>query len=276
MPMNKRNRPASATFAPGLFAGYTVLITGGAGTINRGIGHGFARLGAAVALLGRTAATLDEAAQELRGHGGPVLPLVADVEKIDTLEAACRRCEAELGPIDVLILGAAANFPAPAEQMSASGFSKVIDVDLKGSFNAARAAFAQLKKTRGAIIFVSATNALMPFAFQCHVGAAKAGMDSLMRGLALEWGPHGIRCNSILPGPIEDTEGLGRLLTREDVETLRHYVPIGRFGTVEDVAAVAVFLASPAASLLTGVALVADGGQAFSGSAMVAEVMANP
>ncbi len=274
--MNKQDRPVSSTFLPGLFAGRTVLITGGAGTINRGIGRGFASLGAKLALLGRTAATLDEAAAELRSYGGSVLPLVADVEKIDTLEAACQRCEAELGPIDVLVLGAAANFPAPAEQMSAAGFSKVIDVDLKGSFNAARAAFPQLKKTKGCIIFVSASNALMPFVFQCHVGAAKAGMDSLMRGLALEWGPHGIRCNSVLPGPIEDTEGLGRLLTSEDVETLRGYVPIGRFGTVEDVAAVAVFLASPAASLLTGVALIADGGQAFSGSAMVAEVMANP
>lgn len=275
MSMNKRAHPVATTFAPGLFAGRTVLITGGAGTINRGIGHGFAQLGAKVALLGRTPTTLDSAVQELRAYGGKVLPLVADVEKFETLEAACRQCEAELGPIDVLILGAAANFPAPAEQMTAAGFSKVIDVDLKGSFNAARAAFPQLKRTQGAIIFVSATNSLMPFAFQCHVGAAKAGMDSLMRGLALEWGPHGIRCNSILPGPIEDTEGLGRLLTREDVETLRDYVPIGRFGTVEDVAAVAVFLASPAASLLTGVSLVADGGQAFSGSAMVAEVMAN-
>lgn len=274
MSMNERDRPVSATFAPDLFAGRTVLITGGAGTINRGIGQGFARLGAAVALLGRTTATLEDATRELRVHGGRVLPLVADVEQYATLEDACRRCEAELGPIDVLVLGAAANFPAPAEQMSASGFSKVIDVDLKGSFNAARAAFTQLKKTRGSIIFVSATNSLMPFAFQCHVGAAKAGMDSLMRGLALEWGPHGIRCNSILPGPIEETEGLGRLLTQEDVETLRDYVPIGRFGTVEDVAAVAVFLASPAASLLTGMSLIADGGQAFSGSAMVAEVMA--
>lgn len=276
MPTNNSHCPITATFAPNLFQGRTVLITGGAGTINRGIGRGFAKLGASVALLGRTASTLEDAVNELRQYGGKVLPLLADVEKIDTLEAAYRQCEAELGPIDILILGAAANFPAPAEQMSASGFSKVIDVDLKGSFNAARAAFSQLKKTRGAIIFISATNSLMPFAFQCHVGAAKAGMDSLMRGLALEWGPHGIRCNSILPGPIENTEGLGRLLTSEDVDTLRDYIPIGRFGTIDDVAAVAAFLASPAASLLTGITLVADGGQAFSGSAMVAEVMANP
>ncbi len=270
------HKQLSHTFAPGLFKGRTVLVTGGAGTINRGIARGFAQLGASVALLGRTAATLEQVAAELRVLGVRSMPLVADVEHIESLESACARCQQELGPIDVLICGAAANFPAPAEQMSAAGFSKVIDVDLKGCFNAARAAFSQLKQTRGSIIFVSATNSLMPFAFQCHVGAAKAGIDSLMRGLALEWGPHGIRCNSVLPGPIEETEGLGRLLTQDDIETLRDYVPVGRFGTVEDVAGVCAFLASPAASLLTGVALVVDGGQAFSGSAMVAEIMANP
>src|SRR5438105_4035991 len=84
------------------------------------------------------------------------------------------------------------------------------------------------------------------------LGAAKAGIDSLMRGLALEWGKHGIRCNSVLPGPIEKTEGLSRLLTAQDIEELKTYVPLGRFGTIEDVVAVCCFLASPLASLLTG------------------------
>lgn len=266
----------AATFKPGLYAGRTVVVTGGAGTINRGIAMGFARFGAKVALLGRTPHTLEAAAADLATTGARALALVADVERYDTLEAALARSEAELGPVDVLVCGAAANFPAPAEQMSAEGFAKVISVDLNGSFNAARAAFAQLRRTRGTVLFVSATNATMPFAFQAHVGAAKAGMDSLMRGLALEWGRHGIRCNSILPGPIERTEGLSRLLTAEDIATLRQYVPIGRFGTIEDVAAMALFLASPAASLLTGITLVADGGQSFSGSAMLAELMMNP
>lgn len=263
-------------FAPDLFAGKTVFVTGGAGTINFGIAKGFAELGAAVALAGRTRERLEERAAELRRLGARVLPVVADVQEYAALEAALAECERVLGPVDVLVCGAAGNFPAPAEQMSADGFRKVVSIDLLGSFNAARAAFDQLRRTRGNIVFVSATNALMPFAYQVHVGAAKAGIDSLMRGLALEWGRHGIRCNSVLPGPIEKTEGLSRLLTSEDIETLRHYVPVGRFGTVEDVAAVTLFLASPLASLLTGVALVADGGQSFSGSAMLAEVMMNP
>ena len=266
----------SRYFAPDLFRGRTVFVTGGAGTINAGIARGFAELGARVALAGRTMASLESAAAEIRALGAEALALQADVQEIETLEAALATTERTLGKVDVLICGAAANFPAPAEQMSAEGFRKVISVDLLGSFNASSAAFTQLKATRGNIVFVSATNAIMPFAFQSHVGAAKAGIDSLMRGLALEWGKYGIRCNSVLPGPIEKTEGLRRLLTEQDIAELRSYVPLGRFGTIEDVAAVCCFLASPLASLLTGVSLVADGGQSFSGSAMLAELMMNP
>ncbi len=266
----------SRYFAPDLFRGRTVFVTGGAGTINAGIARGFAELGARIALAGRTMGRLEDAAAEIRALGAEALALQADVQQIETLEAALATTERTLGKVDILICGAAANFPAPAEQMTAEGFRKVISVDLLGSFNASRAAFTQLKATRGNIVFVSATNAIMPFAFQSHVGAAKAGIDSLMRGLALEWGKYGIRCNSVLPGPIEKTEGLRRLLTEQDIAELRSYVPLGRFGTIEDVAAVCCFLASPLASLLTGVSLVADGGQSFSGSAMLAELMMNP
>lgn len=269
-------RPLNRLFAPDLFEGRTVFVTGGGGTINAGIARGFAELGARVALSGRTVARLEQVAGELAALGAETLVAPADVQDIATLEAALATTERTLGPVDVLVCGAAANFPAPAERMSAEGFAKVISVDLNGSFNAARAAFPQLRARRGNIVFVSATNAVMPFAFQAHVGAAKAGIDSLMRGLALEWGKYGIRCNSVLPGPIEKTEGLRRLLTEEDIAELRSYVPLGRFGTIEDVAAVSCFLASPLASLLTGVALVADGGQSFSGSAMLAELMMNP
>lgn len=266
----------SRYFAPDLFAGRTVFVTGGGGTINVAIARGLGELGGRVVLAGRTIERLDACRDELRVAGIEAKSMYCDVQDIATIEAALAETEATFGPVDVLVCGAAANFPAPAEQMTAEGFRKVISVDLLGSFNASRAAFDQLRRTRGNIVFVSATNAIIPFAFQAHVGAAKAGIDSLMRGLALEWGKYGIRCNSILPGPIEKTEGLRRLLTEEDIEVLSGYVPIGRFGTVEDVAGVTAFLASPLAGLLTGVALVADGGQSFSGSAMLAEMMLTP
>lgn len=263
-------------FVANLFERRTVFVTGGSGTINFAIARGLGSLGARVVLAGRTTDKLDACCRQLEAEGTKALSVQCDVQDYAALEAALAQSEAAFGPVDVLVCGAAANFPAPAEQMSAEGFRKVISTDLLGSFNAARAAFAQLKRTRGNIVFVSATNAIMPFAFQAHVGAAKAGIDSLMRGLALEWGKYGIRANSVLPGPIENTEGLGRLLTGDDVTALAEYVPIGRFGTVEDVAAVTAFLASPIASLLTGATLVADGGQSFSGSAMLAEMMLNP
>jgi len=266
----------SRYFARDLFAGRTVFVTGGGGTINVAIAKGMGELGAKVVLAGRTMERLETCRDDLRAAGIEAAAMYVDVQDFATLEAALAETEATYGPVDVLVCGAAANFPAPAEQMTAEGFAKVITVDLLGSFNASRAAFDQLRRTKGNIVYVSATNAIMPFAFQAHVGSAKAGIDSMMRGLALEWGKYGIRCNSVLPGPIEKTEGLRRLLTEEDIDVLSGYVPIGRFGTVEDVAGVAAFLASPLAGLLTGVALVADGGQSFSGSAMLAEMMLNP
>jgi NAD(P)-dependent dehydrogenase (short-subunit alcohol dehydrogenase family) len=260
-------------FAANLLARRTVFVTGGSGTINFAIARGLGSLGARIVLAGRTPERLEACRDQLESEGTRALAIRCDVQDYAAVEAALVQSEAAFGPVDVLVCGAAANFPAPAEQMTAEGFKKVISTDLLGSFHAARAAFAQLKRTRGNIVFVSATNAIMPFAFQAHVGAAKAGIDSLMRGLALEWGKYGIRANSVLPGPIENTEGLGRLLTGDDVITLAEYVPIGRFGTVEDIAAVTAFLASPIASLVTGATLVADGGQSFSGSAMLAEMM---
>ena len=135
------------------------------------------------------------------------------------------------------------------------------------SFHAARAGFEQLRATRGSLLFVSAGMALIPHAFQAHVGAAKAGIDMMMKNLAIEWGPHGIRCNSIVPGPIEGTEGMKRLLDPKLAEQFMAHVPARRMGTVDDIGQAAVFLASPLASYITGCVLVCDGGQNLAGSA---------
>ena len=183
-----------------LFKGKTVFVTGGGSGINLGVAKNFAALGAKVAICGRTQSKLDAAAEELRALGAQVSPVAADVRDIAALDAALERSSKELGPVDVLVCGAAGNFLVPAEKLSANGFKSVIDIDLLGAFNSARAAFEQLKGTRGSVIFISAGMAYMPHAFQAHVGAAKAGIDMLMKNLAIEWGPHGIRCNSIVPG----------------------------------------------------------------------------
>ena len=177
-------------------------------------------------------------------------------------------CKSALGTIDVLVCGAAGNFLVPAEQLSANGFKTVIDIDLIGSFNASRAAFSQLKESRGTIIFISAGQAYMPYAYQVHVAAAKAGIDMMMKNLALEWGQYGIRCNSIVPGPIEGTEGMKRLSSPDALAQLTAGIPLGRMGTVDEIGQVAVFLASPLASYVSWTLLVTDGGQNLAGSAL--------
>jgi NAD(P)-dependent dehydrogenase (short-subunit alcohol dehydrogenase family) len=250
----------------GLFKGKTVFVTGGGSGINLGIAKNFAALGANIALCGRTQAKLDAAAVELRTLGAKVCPVAADVRDYAALEAAFARSRQELGAMDVLVCGAAGNFPVRAEKLSANGFKTVVDIDLLGSFNASRAAFEQLKETHGSIIYISAGMAYMPHAFQAHVGAAKAGIDMLMKNLALEWGRYGIRCNSIVPGPIDGTEGMKRLAAPEQRQAVINNVPLRRMGTVDDIGHAAVFLASPLASYISGCVVVVDGGQNLPGS----------
>ena len=255
-------------FSKDLFKGKTVFITGGGSGINLGIAKNFAVLGASVAICGRTPEKLEAAAGQLQALGARVCTAVADVRDMAALEAALARSQAELGPTDVLVAGAAGNFLCAAEHLSANGFKTVVDIDLLGSFNASRAAFEQLKTTRGSIIFISAGQGSTPYAFQVHVAAAKAGIDMMMRNLALEWGRHGIRVNSIVPGPIEGTEGMKRLSHPAALEQMKQAVPLRRLGTVDDIGHVAVFLASGLASYVTGTVLVADGGQNLPGSAL--------
>lgn len=118
------------------------------------------------------------------------------------------------------------------------------------------------------LLFISAGMAYMPHAFQAHVGAAKAGIDMLMKNLAIEWGPYGIRANSIVPGPIEGTEGMKRLADPARTAALAEAVPLRRLGTVDDIGQMAVVLASPLAAYVTGCVVVCDGGQNLVGSAV--------
>jgi NAD(P)-dependent dehydrogenase (short-subunit alcohol dehydrogenase family) len=256
-----------------LFKGKTVFITGGGSGINLGIGKTFAALGANIAICGRKKERLDAASQELRVLGAKVVAEVADVRQYEALQAAMAKCRDELGPIDVLVCGAAGNFPIAAEKLSPNGFKSVVDIDLLGSFNSCRAAFEQLSATRGCIIFISAGMSFLPYPYQVHVGAAKAGVDNLMKNLALEWGKYGIRSNSIVPGPIEGTEGVKRLGGEAWAATRQNSIPLGRLGTVDDIARAAVFLASPLASYVTGTVLVVDGGQNLAGSASFASAI---
>ncbi|MEM7051873.1 MAG: SDR family oxidoreductase [Acidobacteriota bacterium] len=255
-------------FSPRLFADKTVFVTGGGSGINLGIARNFAAVGAKLAICGRTESRLDAARRDLEGLGAEVFTAVADVRDYDALASAFEQTEQALGPIHTLVCGAAGNFLAPAEELTANGFKVVIDIDLLGSFNASRAAFEQLKKSAGNILFISAGQAFVPYWAQTHAGAAKAGIDNLMQNLALEWGRFGIRSNSIAPGPIEGTEGMRKLAPTDAGfhQRFKAAVPLQRYGTVDDIGQLAVFLASPLADYITGTRVVADGGQNLPGS----------
>jgi len=175
---------------PGALENCVAFITGGGSGINLEIGSALGSLGASIGICGRNAERLDNARGALEATGAKVYSSVADVRDFDAMQAAVDGCCEALGPMTFLVCGAAGNFLAPAEKMSANGFRTVIDIDLMGAFNAARASFEQLKATKGSLLFVSGGQSWVPFAYQAHVGAAKAGIDNLMANLALEWGAY--------------------------------------------------------------------------------------
>ena len=250
------------------FAEHTVFITGGGSGINLGIAKSYASVGANIAICGRTEEKLDNAKSELEAIGSKVHAVVADVRDSEAMQDACDEIQIALVTITDLVCGAAGNFLCAANEMSANAFRTVVDIDLMGSFNAARAAFAQLKETQGTILMVSAGQAFVPYSHQVHAGAAKAGVENLMKNLALEWGQYGIRVNSVVPGPIEGTEGVKRLTDEKQQHMLLQSIPLKRLGTVNEVGQVAVFLSSPMASYITGTQVVCDGGMNLSGSAL--------
>ena len=250
------------------FSGTTVFVAGGTSGINLGIAEGFAAAGARMAVTSRSQEKVDAAVERLQALGAQATGEAADVRDPEATSAVLQHAHAMFGDIDVLISGAAGNFPAAARDMSPNAFRSVVDIDLLGSYHVLRAAYPLLRKPGAVVINVSARQAFLPMALQSHVCAAKAGVDMLTRVLAIEWGGDGIRVNAVVPGPIEDTEGMMRLApTREAREIVRATVPAGRWGKPHDVADVCLFLASPLAAYVTGVVLPADGGWSLGGAA---------
>jgi NAD(P)-dependent dehydrogenase (short-subunit alcohol dehydrogenase family) len=243
------------------FDGKAVFVAGGTSGINFGIAEAFAAAGANVGVLSRDQAKVDAAVARLRGHGGQAIGAVADVRNFDAVTAAFAKMREMFGTIDVLVSGAAGNFLAPALGMSPNAFKAVVDIDLIGLFHVLKAAHPHLKKPGGSIITISAPQAVHARAMQSHVCAAKAGADMLMRVLALEWAPDGLRINAILPGPIAGTEGMKRLAPTPEAEAaVNRAVPLGRMGSLKDIADTALFLASPNAAYITGAVIPVDGG----------------
>lgn len=255
-----------STFRPDLLAGKHALITGGGSGINLGIAQSFAAHGCAVTLLGRNLDKAQRAAQGIVQAGGRALGVSADVRDYAAMEAAVAKAVAEFGALDIVLAGAAGNFPAPVDGISPNGFRTVVDIDLIGTYHTIKAAAPHLNTPGGNVLSISAYG--VPVPMQAHVVAAKAGVDQLTRTLAIEWGLRGIRVNAIIPGPIDGTEGMARLAPDEKTrQRFMGTVPLGRFGVPQDIANAALFLVSDAASYVTGVILPVDGGQNMLGGA---------
>jgi NAD(P)-dependent dehydrogenase (short-subunit alcohol dehydrogenase family) len=252
-------------FVPNLLAGKVALVTGGGSGIGAGIAKMFARQGAKVALVGRRPEKLDGIAAEIKDAGGVASTHACDVRDFALLGKAVDDAATAFGGLDVVVNSAAGNFLAPAASLSANGFRSVIDIDLCGTFNTCRAAFAHLSKRGGSIVSITATQADVPTPLQCHAGAAKAGIAKLTRDLALEWSRFGIRVVAIAPGPIEDTEGMKRLAPSGGEDMLKKRVPLRRYGTIEEIAAAVLYLVSPAGAYVTGTTLLVDGGTSLVG-----------
>lgn len=245
----------------GDFDGRTVVVSGGTSGINLGIARHFAAEGARVFVFSRSADKVRAAVAELTGTGAEARGIAADVRDAAAVEAALAAAADRFGPIDVLVSGAAGNFVARAADISSNGFRAVLEIDLLGTHHVMRAAWPHLRKPGAVIINVSAAQASVAMIGQAHVCAAKAGVDMITRTLALEWGPAGVRVNSVVPGPIADTEGLRRLMP--DAASARakiDAIPLRRMGATQDVADLCGFLASDRASWITGAVIPVDGG----------------
>ncbi|MEP6946489.1 MAG: SDR family oxidoreductase [Acidobacteriota bacterium] len=255
-------------FADNILQGKVAFVTGGGTGITGGVARAFADHGARLAIVSRKEENLIAMKQFIEENGGECFTFAADVRDYESVERAVAATAEHYGKIDIVVNGAAGNFLCAAEQLSSNGFGTVVDIDTKGTFNVCRASFEELKKSGGQILNISATLHYLATPMQIHVSAAKAGVDAITRNLSAEWGRHGIRVNGIAPGPIEDTEGMKRLLPEALKEKITRKIPLGRFGRIADIENAALFLASDAASYINGVTLVVDGGQWLMGTSL--------
>jgi hypothetical protein len=242
------------------YDGKTVWITGGGSGLGRTMAQSYAREGATVCVIGRRQEALDETVRLIAADGENAFGLSCDVRDPQRVEAVVAEIVARTGRLDVLVNNAAGNFVSPSEKLSPNGFKAVVDIVLNGTFYCTRYAFEELRKSGGSILNIIATYAWSGEPGAVHSASAKAGVLTMTRTLAAEWGQFGIRVNAIAPGPIH-TEGTDKnLWSVADAERMvASQVPLGRLGQPEDIARAALWLCSDEASWVSGAALPVDG-----------------
>jgi NAD(P)-dependent dehydrogenase (short-subunit alcohol dehydrogenase family) len=254
-------------FRSDLLEGSTALITGGGTGLGRGIALALAACGARIAVTGRRRAVLEEVVELIRDGGGRAEAQECNIRDSAAVQAMVESLESKLGPISRLVNNAGATFNAPALDLTANGFKAVVETDTLGTFNVSQAVGRRLVHhgIGGSILNITSTSIPVGNPGRIHGGVGKAGVESLTKSLAVEWGVHGIRTNALAPGytptsGVNNATGLDQD-PGEHLARLSALVPLGRVGTIRDIAWPAAFLLSPAASFINGAVLYADGGK---------------
>ena len=257
------------------FRDRSIIVIGGTSGINRGIAEAFAESGAKVAVASRSQEKVDDTVAALKDRGAAkALGAAFDVRNPEAVAAGLAGFNAELGDFDVLISGAAGNFPALMSVMSVNAFRTVVEIDLMGTVHVMKGAYPYLKKPGASIVNISAPQAYLPYEGQAHVCAAKAGVDQITRTLSMEWGGEGVRVNSVVPGFIDGTEGAKRLAPTEEIrQQVLDSVPLGRMGLPDDVANMCLFLSSDLATYVSGCVINVDGAVYQRGSGYLGQQM---
>jgi NAD(P)-dependent dehydrogenase (short-subunit alcohol dehydrogenase family) len=243
--------------------GRVAVITGTSRGIGRELAHGFAEAGAIVVGCARSFEAAEATAAELRAKGHETLGLLADVTKPEDCEALIQAAVRRYGKLDILVCNAGVNIRKKAIDFTAPEFDAVIGGNLRAYFLCAQTAARQfMKQGRGGVIVMNSSNASVA-AFD-ELGpycAAKGGIDMLVRALAAEWGPQGIRVNALNPGYTNHSmTGKGQAYLNEASKEIVARTPLRRMADMTEMVGPAVFLASDAASFVTGAVLLADGG----------------
>ncbi len=250
-----------SVFREGLFAGQTVIVTGGGSGIGRCTAHELAHLGATVALVGRTQAKLDVVSAEIAAAGGAApLTFACDIRDEAQVRDVVQRLLAERGRIDALVNNAGGQFAAPLASISQKGWDAVVRNNLTGGFLFARECYTQWMADHGGAIVNMVADFWGSMVGMGHSGAARAGMVSFTETAAVEWGQSGVRVNAIAPGWIASS-GMQTYpeALRPHLKVMHRAIPLQRLGTESEVSAAICFLLSPAAAFVSGITLRVDG-----------------